>query len=91
MDTPASLTPKTLATFEASPEFCLSEYVTPCRGWRTFNEFFARHFQRGYRPIAAVEDSSIIVISAGITLHRQLEISPLSTLIAKGVHGVLGG
>ena len=32
MDTPASLTTETLATFEASPEYCLSEYVIPRGG-----------------------------------------------------------
>ena len=85
MDMPESLTPETLATFEASPEFRLSEYVLPRGGWRSFNEFFARHTKPGYRPIAAVEASSVIVSPADFKFHGQLEISPSSTLTAKGI------
>lgn len=84
MDTPASLTPETLATFEASPKIHLSEYLPPRGGWRSFNEFFARHFKPGYRPIAAVEDSSVIVSPADFAFGEQMKISPSSTLTAKG-------
>ena len=85
MDTPASLTPETLATFEANPKFRLSEYYAPRGGWRSFNEFFARHFKPGYRPIAAIEDSSVVVSPVDFAFGEQLEISPSSTLTAKGL------
>ena len=85
MDTPASLTPETLATFKASPGYCFSEYSPPRGGWRTFNEFFARHYKPGYRPIAAIEDSSVIVSPADFTFSGQLEISTSSTITAKGL------
>ena len=85
MDTPASLTPETLATFEANPKFRLSEYIPPRGGWRSFNEFFARQFKPGYRPVAAVDDSSTIISPVDFTFFEQLEISPSSTLTAKGV------
>ena len=85
MDTPASLTPDTLATFEANPKFRLSEYLSPRGGWRTFNDFFARQFKPGYRPIAAVEDSTVIVSPVDFAFGEQLEISPSSTLTAKGL------
>lgn len=85
MDTSASLTPETLATFEVNPKFCLSEYLPPRGGWRTFNEFFARHFKPGYRPITAIEDPSVIVSPVDFAFGEQLEISPLSTMTAKGL------
>ncbi len=88
MDTPESLTPETLATFEASPKFRLSEYLPPRGGWRSFNEFFARHFKPGYRPVAAVGDSSVIVSPVDFTFGEELEISLSSTLTAKGLNGV---
>ena len=83
MDTPVSLTPETLASFEATPKFCPSEYLSPRGGCRTFNEFFARHFKPGYRPIVAIEDSSVIVSPVDFTFGAQLNISPSSTLSAK--------
>lgn len=85
MDTSASLTPDTLATFEANPKFCLSEYLPPRGGWRSFNGFFARNFKPGYRPVAAVEDPSVIVSPVDFAFGEQLEISPLSTITAKGL------
>ncbi len=85
MDTPASLTPKTIATFKASSKYCFSEYCPPRGGWRTFNEFFARHYKPGYRPIASIEDPSVIVSPADFTFSGQLEISPWSTINAKGL------
>ena len=85
MDTPASLTSTTLATFEASSAYRFSEYLAPRGGWRSFNEFFARHYKPGYRPIAAIEDSSVIVSPADFTFSGQLDISPSSTITAKGI------
>ena len=79
MDTPESLTPETLAIFKASPQFRLSEYVVPRGGWRSFNEFFARHFKLGYRPITAVETSFVLISPADFKFHRQLKISSSST------------
>ena len=84
MNTPASLTPGTLATFEASLGFRLSEYILPRGGWRSFNEIFARHFKPKYRPLAAVEKSPIIISPTDFKFHKQLEISPSSFLTAKG-------
>jgi len=85
MDTPESLTPQTLATFEASPKYCFSEYLAPRGGWRSFNEFFARHVKPGYRPIAVIEDSSVIISPADFTFSGQLQISQSSTITAKGL------
>ena len=85
MDTPASLTPETLVTFKASSKYSFSEYCPPRGGWRTFNEFFARHYKPGYRPIASIEDPSVIVSPADFTFGGQLEISPWSTINAKGL------
>ena len=85
MDTPASLTPETLVTFEASPKHCFTEYLPPRGGWRSFNEYFARQLKPGYRPIASIEDSSIITSPADFTFCGHLEISSQSTITVKGV------
>ena len=74
MDTPASLTPETLVTFKASSKHSFSEYSPPRGGWRTFNEFFARQFKPGYRPIASIEDSSVITSPANWTFCGHLGI-----------------
>lgn len=85
MDTPESLTPEALASYAASPKYLLSEYLPPRGGWRSFNEFFARHYKPGYRPIAAIEDPSVIVSPADFTFSHQLSISPDSTITAKSI------
>ena len=90
MDTSASLTPETLATFEANPRFRLAEYLPPRGGWRSFNEFLARHVKPGYRPIAAVDDPSVIVSPIDFTFGEKLEISASSTLTAKGLTWSIG-
>lgn len=48
-------------------------------------EFFARHFKPGYRPIKAVENSSVIVSPTDFKFHGQLKISSSSTLTAKDI------
>lgn len=85
MDTPASLTLESLATFEANPSFHLSKYLPPRGGWRSVNDFFARHSNLGYRPIAAVDHSSIIVNPVDFTFNRHLKISSSSTVTAEGL------
>ncbi len=51
-------------TFYTSPAFNMEEYVAPPSGYKTFNQFFARHVKPGYRPIAAIDDPSVIVAPA---------------------------
>ncbi|KAJ5122341.1 phosphatidylserine decarboxylase-related protein [Penicillium atrosanguineum] len=56
LDTPESLTPETLATFHASGKYGLDDYFVPDGGWKSFNDFFARHLKPNKRPIAAPAD-----------------------------------
>ena len=86
MDTPESLTEASLATFYASPAFNMHEYIQPHGGWKTFNQFFARNFKPGYRPIAAISDPTVIVSPADSTFDGQWEIRKDSHVTVKNLH-----
>ncbi len=86
LDTPASLTPESLATFYASPAYHMGEYECPHGGWKTFNEWFARHTKPSFRPIAAIEDDTVIVAGADATFDGQWEIRADSGVTIKGLH-----
>jgi phosphatidylserine decarboxylase len=74
MDTPESLTPATLKTFENASRYNMKEYIYPRGGWKSFNQFFARHFKPGTHPIAAIGDPTVIVSPADSTFAGQWEI-----------------
>ncbi len=86
LDTPESLTPKSEQTFYDSPFYNMHEYTRPHGGWRTFNQFFARHFKPGFRPIAAVSDQSIVVMPADSTFGGQWEIRQDSHVTVKNLN-----
>lgn len=86
LDTPESLTPESLQTFRNSPNYNMHEYLEPRGGWKTFNEFFARNFKPGYRPVAAVSDPHVIVSPADATFGGQWEILPESGVTVKNLH-----
>lgn len=86
LDTPESLTKKSEQTFYDSPYYNMNEYTRPHGGWRTFNQFFARHFKPGYRPIAAVSDQSVIVMPADSTFGGQWEIRKDSHVTVKNLN-----
>lgn len=86
LDTPESLTPETLETFRDSPNYNLKEYIVPRGGWRTFNDFFARSFKPGYRPIAAITDPTVIVSPADSTYGGQWEVRSDSGVTIKNMH-----
>lgn len=86
MDTPESLTPETEAKFYASPAYNMNEYIRPNGGWKTFNQFFARNFKPGYRPVAAVADSTVVVSPADCTFAGQWEIRVDSHVTIKNLH-----
>jgi len=83
LDTPESLTDESLQTFTDSPSYNMSEYVVPHGGWKTFNQFFARNFKPGLRPIAAITDPNIIVSPADATFAGQWEIRADSEITVK--------
>ncbi|XXG94217.1 hypothetical protein Hte_000470 [Hypoxylon texense] len=64
MDTPGSLTADSLQSFINSPHYNVGEALVPPGGWRTFNEFFARHLQLGARPVDSPDDNYVIVYPA---------------------------
>jgi phosphatidylserine decarboxylase precursor len=86
LDTPASLNAASEKTFYDSPYYNMKEYTRPHGGWRTFNQFFARHFKPGYRPVAAISDQSIIVMPADSTFGGQWEIRSDSNVTVKNLN-----
>jgi len=90
LDTPESLTPESLKSFYESPAYNMHEYICPRGGWKTFNQFFARNFKPGYRPIAAVGDQHVIVSPADSTFGGQWEILPESGVTVKNLHWQVG-
>lgn len=86
LDTPASLTPETLETFKNAPDYNMGEYIEPHGGWKTFNEFFARNFKPGYRPIAAIDDDCVICAGAEATFSGQWEINSGTKVNCKGLY-----
>ena len=65
LDTPESA--KEIDSFKDDPWFNWDEYMAPPSGYLTFNEFFARHTKPGMRPIAGLNDDSVIVSQADRT------------------------
>ncbi|MEI6409509.1 MAG: phosphatidylserine decarboxylase [Bacteroidota bacterium] len=86
MDTPESFTKESRETFYESPVFNMHEYIEPHGGWKTFNQFFARNFKPGYRPIAAISDPTVIVSAADSTFGGQWEIRSDSHVTVKNLH-----
>ena len=86
LDTPESITPASLKSFLASPNYNMGDYLEPRGGWKTFNELFARNFKPGYRPIASISDPTIIVSPADSTFDGQWEIRSDSGVTIKSIH-----
>ncbi|MCH5246513.1 MAG: phosphatidylserine decarboxylase [Muribaculaceae bacterium] len=86
LDKPESLTPETLQTFRDAPNYNLDEYVEPRGGWKSFNEFFARVTKPGYRPIAAIDDDTVIVAAAEATFSGQWEVNSNTGVECKGLY-----
>lgn len=86
LDSPESITPDAVKSFYASPEFNMDEYLEPRGGWKTYNEFFARSCKPGYRPVAAIEDSTVITSPADSTFDGAWEVRGDDTIEIKGIH-----
>ena len=86
LDTPASITDESVKSFYNSPEFNMAEYLEPHGGWKSYNQFFARHTKPGCRPIAAIEDSRIITSPADATFDGSWEVRGDDTIEIKGIH-----
>jgi phosphatidylserine decarboxylase len=78
LDTPESA--KEVQTFKDDPWFNWAEYMAPPSGYLTFNEFFARHTKPGMRPIAGLNDDSVIVSQADCTMVGWWQIGQNSNI-----------
>jgi len=85
MDTTESINPKSLATFYNSPPYNMDEYMECPSGYKTYNQFFARHVKPGMRPIASPSDNRIIVSPADCTFVGWWQISAKSEVTVKGL------
>ena len=87
MDTPESISPETLQTFYEAPSYRMQDYPVPPGGWKTFNEFFARHIDPALRPIAPGDN--VVVSPADCAYDGQWEINDpeanVTTFDVKGV------
>lgn len=84
LDTPESA--KEIESFYSSPNYNMGEYIKPRGGWNTFNDFFARSFKPGYRPVADVDNSKVIVSPADSTFGGYFEIRSDSGVTIKSLH-----
>ncbi|KAL4739549.1 phosphatidylserine decarboxylase-domain-containing protein [Aspergillus similis] len=83
MDTPASAAE--LDTFRSNPTYHINDYIEPRGGWKTFNEFFARHVKPGRRPIACIGDPMVVTSPADFEFMEVHHITPESTVTTKGL------
>ncbi len=61
------------------------EYIIPSSGYKSFNEFFTRNLKPGMRPIARMNDNSIIVSPVdGTIFSLNADLKPDSALPIKG-------
>lgn len=78
LDTPASA--EHIDSFRTNPAFHWNDYMPPPSGYRTFNQFFARHVRPGMRPIAAIGDASVLVSPADAVFIGAWRVSKQSTI-----------
>ena len=78
LDTPASA--KDVESFRSDPLFNWDEYMPPPSGYRTFNQFFARHVKPGMRPVAAMGNDAILVAPADSTFIGWWQVSQKSKI-----------
>lgn len=86
MDNPAQLTPEVEKSFMEAATYNMDEYVRPRGGWKTVNQLFARRTKPGYRPIAAIDDSRVIVSPAESTFAGQWEVNSNTAVNIKGLY-----
>ena len=78
LDEPASAVH--VDTFRTNPAFQWDDYMPPPSGYRTFNQFFARHVKPGRRPISSPCDDRVVVSPADACFIGQWSIGAESTI-----------
>ena len=71
-------------SFRTNPAFHWDDYMPPPSGYRTFNQFFARHVKPGRRPVAALNDAGVIVSPVDATFIGQWPIGADDAVALKG-------
>ena len=72
-------------SFHSNPAFRWHDYMPPPSGYKTFNQFFARHVKPGYRPVAQPHSHSVVVAPADAVFLGQWPICAESTIHVKGL------
>lgn len=90
MDDPAQYTPEVEKSFMSAEPYNMGEYIVPRGGFKTVNQLFARRTKPGYRPIAAIDDSRVIVFPAESTFAGQWEVNSQTAVNIKGLHWQIG-
>lgn len=78
LDTPESA--GEVEGFRSNPHFHWDEYMPPPSGYRTFNQFFARHVKPGMRPVAAPADDAVLAAPADSTFVGWWQVGPTSKI-----------
>ena len=79
LDTPESAAH--VDSFRTNPAFRWDDYMPPPSGYRTFNQFFARHVKPGRRPIDGCGDDDVLVAPADATFIGQWPVAADSTIV----------
>ncbi|OBS20178.1 hypothetical protein FPOA_11900 [Fusarium poae] len=90
MDTPASISEKSIQSFKDSPPYNYDEAEVPPGGFRTFNEFFSRKLKAGVRPIADPQDHHVIVYPADCTFDRSIPKDSIINIESDGLVKIKG-
>jgi phosphatidylserine decarboxylase len=86
LDTPESLTQESIESFYQASNYNMGDYIRPHGDWKTFNQFFARNYKPGLRPVAALCNQHVIVSPADSTFAGQWEIRTDSHITVKSLH-----
>lgn len=87
LNTPESLTPETLQSFQNDPEYNLQDYSNDQPNWNSFNTFFYRQLNSlqtdgsPMRPIANPYDNTIITSPADCTFKARYKIDSSGNVI----------
>ncbi|KAF4635019.1 hypothetical protein G7Y89_g3074 [Cudoniella acicularis] len=85
MDTPSSITQKSIQSFQNSPKYNFDEAIVPPGGFKTFNQLFARTLKPGSRPISAPGDDRVVVYPADSTFDGAWDIDQKDLVTIKNL------
>ena len=89
LDTPESAVH--VDTFRTNPAFRWNDYMPPPSGYRTFNQFFARHVKPGRRPVDSPYDDRVLAAPADARFIGQWRVAADSTIAGGGGRLALKG